>query len=135
MRIMTSNFIKSAERDALYKDKKGATSATANDSEYAQYVEERANTCKMSNILKRLGTPKKRTNMNFHYREQLKENGTRKVKGSCYPINPEYDIQLKAMRFEKMHRLKGGDPKGKDSAGLVESINAKYFRDTSIHPP
>lgn len=52
----------------------------------------------MSNILKRLGTPKKRTNMNYYNRQQFKESNQRSEMQRKYP-NPKADIQLKAMMF------------------------------------
>ena len=67
----------------------------------------------MSNILHRLHTPKKRTNMNYFYREQIKKQL------NCEPVITEHkeirsqmnnyqrakvDIQLKALKFEKMNR-------------------------------
>ena len=72
MRIMTSNYMRSQERDALYRNRDKKDLET--DDDYAQYVDEQANTRKMSNILKRLNTPKKRTNMNYHRRQQIKQD-------------------------------------------------------------
>lgn len=71
MKIMHLNYIKSQEKDALYRNRDQKDLGT--DEEFAQYVEEKNNTRKMSNILKRLHTPKKRTNMNYYNREQIKQ--------------------------------------------------------------
>jgi hypothetical protein len=117
MKIMHSNYIKSKERDALYRNRDAKD--LEQDEEYAQYVEEQANTRKMSNILKRLSTPRKRTNMNYYYRQQIKQSKATKL--SIYPINPHADIQLKAMQFEKMNRAQTA---GKEA---LEQIHRKYI--------
>ena len=85
----------------------------------------------MSNILKRLRTPKKRTNINFFQREQLKKLPGKKTDMAKYP-NPSYDIQLKAMQYEKLHdsrcvtakntnyrRGKAGDSSMMDGTGSI----------------
>jgi hypothetical protein len=72
MKIMHQNYLKSAERDALYRNRDKRDLEI--DEDYAQYVDEQTNTRKMSNILRRLNTPKKRTNMNYYYRQQIKDN-------------------------------------------------------------
>lgn len=70
MRIMTSNYMKSTEREALYKNR--TKKDLERDEEYAQFAEEQANTRKMAHILRRLNTPRKRTNMNYYNRELLR---------------------------------------------------------------
>lgn len=97
MRIMTQNYMRSQERDAMYRNRDKKDLET--DEDYAQYVDEQANTRKMSNILKRLNTPKKRTNMNYHRRQQIKEQMGPQTQMSRYTNHPSADIKLKAMMF------------------------------------
>jgi hypothetical protein len=140
MKIMHQNYLKSAERDAIYRNRDKKDLET--DEDYAQYVDEQTNTRKMSNILRRINTPKKRTNLNYHYRQQIKDDlrkpssfresaaSTELDMVRTRQQNAKADIQLKAMMF---HKMRANDKRGGGTAGRTHrNATANIIADGSL---